>query len=86
MKGQGERTNSARGWIHYNILYYRYFMLRHSMNQSKVAEQLGFSERQYYRFFSQALKRLRNELHAMDAEATFKHRDQTNKDISPGNF
>lgn len=75
MKGQGERIDQARGWIHYNILYYRYFMLRHNMSQNDVAGRLGFSERQYYRHFSQALQRFKNVLQEMDSAEALKHKD-----------
>lgn len=75
LKGQGERTDESRDWIHYNILYYRYFMIRHDMSQDMVASKLGISERQYYRFFPKALGSLKNALHTMDAEAALSRDD-----------
>jgi hypothetical protein len=67
MAGQGERSDVNHAWRYYNILYYRYFMRRHSMNQTMIANKLAISERQYYRFVPKALERLRNEILALDA-------------------
>lgn len=75
MAGPGERSDGDRSWLHYNILYYRYFIPGHGMNQRLVAHRLGFSERQYYRFFAEALERFRNALLAIDASAMLKHDD-----------
>lgn len=69
MEGQEPRSDSSPAWIYYNILYYRYFMRKHSMTQEQIASRLSISERQYYRLVPDALKRLRNELLAMDAKA-----------------
>jgi AAA+ ATPase superfamily predicted ATPase len=63
--GQGTRADEARDWRHYNILYYRYFMLRHSMNQDGIALRLDVSPRQYYRLFPEAVNRLLQVLLAM---------------------
>jgi AAA+ ATPase superfamily predicted ATPase len=67
MAGQGERSDVDQAWRYYNILYYRYFMRRHSMNQEMIANKLAFSERQYYRFVRKALDQFRNEVQALDA-------------------
>ena len=69
MGGQGQRADGRRDWVYYNILYYRYFMLRHDMSQDMIADRLGISQRQYYRLFPTALEQLRNALLGMDASA-----------------
>lgn len=74
MKGEGQRSETARSWMHYNILYYRYFTRGHDLNQEKIAKRLAMSERQYYRHFPAALERLRNELIVMDAAAAVQAR------------
>lgn len=67
--GAETQSDRDRGWLHYNILYYCYFMVGHSMSQRDIARRLGFSERQYYRFFAEALERLKHALEEMDAAA-----------------
>lgn len=56
--GEGKRSDDAPDWTHYNILYYRYFMRKHGMNQEQIAHRLHISARHYYRLLSEAVDRL----------------------------
>ncbi len=67
--GQDTRSDEAVDWIHYNILYYRYFMRRHALNQAGMATKLSISERHFYRLYRKALERFKNALLEIDARA-----------------
>lgn len=65
MRGSGTKSDAAPDWLHYNILYYRYF--RHHLKNNVIADRLGFnSDRQYYRARSKAIEALRNILLEME--------------------
>lgn len=65
--GQGKRSDEAGDWRYYNILYYRYFMLRHDMSQEGIARRLLLSSRQYYRLRPKAVERLWKALLALES-------------------
>ncbi len=67
--GQDTRSDEAVDWIHYNILYYRYFYRRHALNQAGMATKLSISERHIYRLYRKALERFKNALLEIDAKA-----------------
>lgn len=69
LKGLGARADKAPDWQHYNILYYSYFMVRHSMSKEQIADTLSISPRHYYRNVPQAFTKLWNALLTLD-EAT----------------
>jgi AAA+ ATPase superfamily predicted ATPase len=75
MQGEGKRTDEARDWASYNILYYRHFNQRLDLKQGVVARKLGVSERQYYRLLTRAIEQLWKELQTMDAVETLKPGD-----------
>lgn len=75
MQGEGKRTDEARDWTYYNILYYRYFNQKQTLKQGVVARNMGISERQYYRLHPRAIEQLWMELQAMDAAETLKPGD-----------
>lgn len=65
MRGSSARSDTAPDWLHYNILYYRYF--RHHLKNNLIADRLGFtSDRQYYRIRNKAIEALRNILLEME--------------------
>lgn len=64
--GEGTRIDEADDWLHYNILYYRYFKRNRHLNQNQIARRLSISERQYYRFLPKSLERLWKALLTMD--------------------
>lgn len=66
--GQGKRSDEAGDWRDYNMLYYRYFMLRHDLNQEGIARRLLLSSRQYYRLFPKAVERLWRALLALESD------------------
>lgn len=70
MSGHGLRSDTAREWQNYNILYYRYFEPRVDLTHDAVASRLLLSERQYYRLLPKALEQLWKELLAMDGTET----------------
>ncbi|HEU5375713.1 MAG TPA: ATP-binding protein [Ktedonobacteraceae bacterium] len=67
--GQGKRSDEAGDWRYYNILYYRYFMLRHDMSQEGIARRLLLSSRQYYRLRPKAVERLWKALLALEGNS-----------------
>jgi hypothetical protein len=66
LKGLRERNDGSPDWLHYNILYYNYFMRRHSMNKDQIAARLSISPRHYYRHVPEALTQFWNALLALD--------------------
>jgi Novel STAND NTPase 2 len=65
MRGSGTRSEAAPDWLHYNILYYRYF--QHHLKNKVIADRLGYtSDRQYFRDRKKAIGTLRTILLRME--------------------
>jgi hypothetical protein len=57
LRGSGVRTDLAREWKYYNILYYRYF--KYHLKNEQIAARLQFTSiRQYYRERNKAVEAL----------------------------
>ena len=57
LRGSGVRTDLAREWKYYNILYYRYF--KYHLKNEQIAARLQFTSiRQYYRERNKAIEAL----------------------------
>lgn len=67
MKPGGVRSDTAREWRGYNILYYHYF--KQHMTNEQIAARLGISRRQFYRDLKDATLALIQELQNLDNNA-----------------